>query len=393
MKRRVKLSLKKDHDKQKRVRVTDCRRQEDRLRQATSDSVPLASASSLKTALDDGDSLEMQLASSSATDDCSKTLLGTLASGGDCEVSSSSQDYPMMSCGSVDCDDDALPSSESGHQMETEGGTEEDEGKVGGSIFCCPGGAPSNSEQELGLEDVDRVSDPISRNDDSDLCTQYELSNTAQYSLSSSDVAHFEDFSMPLRPKTNPSVKRQTSLLSFMSRTSNSAPSLNSKDNHRLPTPCSSLASCSTGKGKVAVPTHAQSDTEIQTFDSSRGSGRNSRAKRSCPFYKKIPGRLSLHVYLFAGIDSIMEKGERFENHLTFLPLKHVYTRTYIHTIDCTCTLYDSLLTLLQVLAFPSMLSAMVPYLIAPPTSCLTSTTITTWDLPGSSNNQSTAVR
>ena len=354
MKRRVKLSLKKDHDKQKRVRVTECRRQEDRLRQATSDSVPLASgsasASSLKTALDDGDSLEMQLASSSATGDCSKTLLGTLASGGDCEVSSCSQDYPMMSCGSVDCDDDAPPSSESGHQMETEGGTEEDEGKVGGSIFCCPGGAPFNSEQELGLEDVDRVSDPISQNDDSDLCTQYELSNTAQYSLSSSDVAHFEDFSMPLRPKANPSVKRQTSLLSFMSRTSNSAPSLYSKDNHRLPTSCSSLACCSTGKRKEAVPTYAQSDTEIQTFDSSRGSGRNSRAKRSCPFYKKIPGRLSLHVYisLFAGIDSIMEKGERFENYHTFLPLHqmpglhvqtcihtYVYTRyrLYIHTL------------------------------------------------------------
>ena len=80
-----------------------------------------------------------------------------------------------------------------------------------------------NSKVESDSEEIDCVVYYL-YTPEIELCTRYcdDDSNPALYSLSSDDVAQFEDFSVPPhteRTQSNPSIRQQTSLLSFMTRT------------------------------------------------------------------------------------------------------------------------------------------------------------------------------
>ena len=201
-----------------------------------------------------------------------------------------------MSCGSSSIYD-VSPSS--GHQMESERDIEEsgvtDDAIPSSSVSC-------DSKVESDSEEIDCVVDPTP---EIEPCTQYcdDDSNPALYSLSSDDMAQFEDFSVPPhteRTQSNPSIRRQTSLLSFMTRTtcsrSNSesvmAPSTSSYCKQQTTAGTSLLANMvvPTGKEKATNRVNCQSDMDSQASGSNEGNGRSGRTKRTCPFYKRIPG-------------------------------------------------------------------------------------------------------
>ena len=210
----------------------------------------------------------------------------------DCDVGS--QEHPTdpmaMSCESASVGD---VSPGSGHQMESERDVEEygdtDDTIPSSSVSC-------NSKVESDLEEVDFITDPTHEIDLYTHCCD-DHSNPALYSLTSDDVAQFEDFGTPHRDRTqsNPSIKRQTSLLSFMSRTSRS----NSESPLTLSTNKQQTASTSladsvmpTGKGKATNRVNGQADTGSQVSEENGTSG---RTKRTCPFYKRIPGTLYIN--------------------------------------------------------------------------------------------------
>ena len=103
-----------------------------------------------------------------------------------------------------------------GHQMESERDMEEcgdtDDAIPSSSVSC-------NSKVESDSEEIDCVTDPTPEiglchrpyTPETDLCTQYcDDSNSALYSLSSDDIACFDDFSVPPyteRTQSNPSIK------------------------------------------------------------------------------------------------------------------------------------------------------------------------------------------
>lgn len=207
----------------------------------------------------------------------------------DCEVGSIDH-HPTdpVSCESADV------SLGSGHQMESERYVEE-YGDTDDAIPCSS--VSCNSKEEFNSEEVDSITDPTP---EIDVCTHYcdDHSNPALYTLSSDDMAQFEDFSTTCMPRTQrtqsyPSVKRQTSLLSFMSKASRSnstTPSMNSDSKQQTAGHGTSLAnSCiPTGKGKVTNRVNVETGTHSQISESSEGN----RTKRMCPFYKRIPGTL-----------------------------------------------------------------------------------------------------
>ena len=212
----------------------------------------------------------------------------------DCDVGS--QDHPTspmaMSCESASVYD---VSPGSGHQMESERDVEE----YGDTDDAIPSSSASfNSKVESDSEEVDYVIDPTPT-PEIDLCTQYydDHSNPALCSLTSDDMAQFEDFGTQHRDRTqsNPSIKRQTSLLSFMSRTSRSnSKSTSSLSTNKQQTSSTSLADSvmPTGKGKATNRVNSQADTGSQISGTSEENGTSGRTKRTCPFYKRIPGTL-----------------------------------------------------------------------------------------------------
>ena len=301
MKRRAKFSLKRNSQKLKKPHIVDSICQPgvpenqgllNKGPQTVSGFVASLSASSnLDTAATrDGDSRPELAPVGHSNDD----FLDEATS--DCVV-----DHPTdpMSCEPVSvCD--ANPGS--GHQMESERRLEEcrDTGDaIPSSNVSC------NSNEESGLEEVDFITDPTP---ESDLCTHYDdLSNPSVYALSSDDVAQFEDFSMPHthRTQANPSVKRQTSLLSFISRTSSTnskfppTPSMSSDSKQQIAGTSSANTILPTGKGGKGKGTNrmiVQGDTGSQVSVGSDRTGTNGRVKRTCPFYKRIPG-IVISVY------------------------------------------------------------------------------------------------
>ena len=211
----------------------------------------------------------------------------------DCDVGS--PDHPM-SCKSPSVSD-VSPSS--GHQMESKRDVEEsgdtDDAIPSSSMSC-------DSKVESDSEEIDCIVDPTP---EVELCTQNcdDDSNPALYSLSSDDMAQFEDFSVPPhteRTQSNPSIRRQTSLLSFMTRTTRSrsnsesvlAPSMSSYCKQQTTAGTSLLANAvmPTGKEKATNRENDRSDMDSQASGSNEGNGRSGRTKRTCPFYKRIPG-------------------------------------------------------------------------------------------------------
>ena len=208
----------------------------------------------------------------------------------DCGIGSQDCPADTMSCEAASvCDMDPG----SGHQMEIEGDVEEYGDTADDAIPSSS--ISSDSKAESNSEEVDCVVDPTP---EIDLCTQYcdDHSNPALYSLTNDDIAQFEDFSVPRhteQTQSNPSIKRQTSLLSFMSRTSRSSsesPSTTSMSKQR--TGITSLADSTmpNGKGRARNRVNGQSSTGSQVSGSSEGSGASGQTKRTCPFYKRIPG-------------------------------------------------------------------------------------------------------
>ena len=175
------------------------------------------------------------------------------------------------------------------HQIESERDLEEN-GNTGDAvlptcIFC---------EDLSSAREIDSVADPMPENG---VCTHYcyddDDSNPSLYTLSSADMAEFEDFSVPRthRAQANPPIKRQTSLLSFMSKSSKSGPSTNSKQ--------WSVAGISqvdgvipTDSGKAANTAVVQSGSDVRASGGCEGNRTNGRIKRTCPFYKRIPGSM-----------------------------------------------------------------------------------------------------
>lgn len=302
MKRRAKLSLKRNSDKPKRTRTIDDGQQRGSLdEEIRRDSLATASGTAIASSLGeadpavgDSDVLESRLVSSISSSVGDEAFLASLASNdGDCRGEApGSLDYPM-SCHSVETNSCDVPCSSrpagSGHQMETEEFVEE-----GKNIVISSHSDPSSQspEQDTGLENIDYVADPVSDSNDDDLCTQFDSTDTTQYTLLISDIAEFEDFDVPPRPCANPSIKRQTSLLSYMSGANSSSSPVTatviSNDKHRPPCNSSSRSSCElAGSRKGEGPAPVQCDTATQASDCSR---RNSKVKKTCPFYKKIPG-------------------------------------------------------------------------------------------------------
>ena len=285
MKRSARLSLKRKNGLHKRPHVTEIPQQKDvhlDLYSRPSQYVPLAlptsdSTSNCGTAVSsrDGDINDGPDLFSGVDSKC------FLSSESNSETSSC-QDT-LMSCEST--------LSPSGHQMESERAVEEV--KLGDDPIAPSSSVSLCSKQEP-IEDVDRVVDPLAVSENStdmiDPCTHdYPLPT-----LSSSEMARFEDFSMPHQPQgASPPVHRQTSLFSFMSRThrsmSTSAVQVTdeSEDRRRLAAHRSSVGELQKVVEKGGAPELHQYNTA-----GSQASERNDRAKRMCPFYKRIPGKL-----------------------------------------------------------------------------------------------------
>ena len=265
--KRARLSLKRKNVHCKKPDIKDFPQQYERPSQGP---VPgSVSGSELETADADGDDDTVDADKATTPNLNDDAFLVGLDSGGDYEVKNS-QDYPMsLDRNSVD----------SGHQMETESVAEED-GDEGDlmpphSTPCCP-------TSDAGVVEVDCATDPVSVDD---LCTHYGLSDTA---LSVEEFTQFEDFGMQYN---NSSVKRQTSLLSFMTRTSSSTSSSVPTNSMGLTdNTCMSSASKPAGTGKRAIPAFSPLDTGMQPAGGSQGNKTDARAKRTCPFYKRIPG-------------------------------------------------------------------------------------------------------
>lgn len=285
MKRSARLSLKRKNGLHKRPHVTEIPHQKDvhldlYSRPTSSQYVPLAlptsdSTSNCGTAVSscDGD-----------INDGPELFSGVdgkrfLVSESNSEASSC-QDT-LMSCEST--------VSPSGHQMESERAVEEV--KLGDDLIGPSSSVSLCSKQEP-IEDVDRVIDPlaVSENTTDNPCTHDHPLPT----LSSSEMARFEDFSMPHQPQgANPTIHRQTSLFSFMSRTDRSMSTSavqvtdESEDRRRLAAHRSSVSELQRAVEKEGVPALHQYNTA-----GSQASERNDRGKRMCPFYKRIPGKL-----------------------------------------------------------------------------------------------------
>ena len=297
MKRRAKLSLKRSNQKLKKPHVIDCSLEShDYLNKSCKSShtvsgfvASLSTPSCQETAEvrkvgDIGEASGPELAPIDHPNVRDNTFPEEATH--DCEVSSLDNPTDSMSCESTDV------SLGSGHQIELERYVEEcgdtDDAILSSGVSC-------NSKEEFNSEDVDCITGPTPK---IDLCTHYcdDHSNPALYALSSDDMAQFEDFDVPRTQRThsNPSIKRQTSLLSFMSKTSRSnstTPSMNSDcSNSKQQTAGISLANSSipTGIGKVTNRVNGQAGTGSQVSKSSEGNG----TKRTCPFYKRIPGTL-----------------------------------------------------------------------------------------------------
>ena len=300
MKRRTKLSLTRNTANHKRARVTEVPQQRHRINEPPSpppcsNSIPTTCASKFvigeqelitskgQEEANPSDSDDLGPSTNPTAVDYGKSLA---TPDGDCGVSSSQPDCPM-SCGSVDVNHVFVDAAAgSGHQMETEC-TEEDINDTD-SVLPPPCVSVADSEQISDfMEDV--LTDPIFESE-IDLCTQHGPSNSAHYT-----PPNDETFNMPHRVHRKSPATRQTSLLSFMSTTtssihvSTSVPIINSQDNHECQTACTSSARSLTGRGNGAFPV-SKSLTETQAVEFSQGIKTQNRVKRTCPFYKRIPG-------------------------------------------------------------------------------------------------------
>ena len=293
MKRRVRLSLKRSSESRKRRHVTETPRQSD----GGPGSLTCLSRSAPKFVIeeDDQDSslcpTETREYNNTEADGRSvgQTFFASLSSE-DWAVSGS-QDCPM-SCDLVTVNSVDAPTG-SGHQMETKiiPGADDDNS----SMLLSPSVSTACSERESDIiEDIDRVTDPIFESENDLWTTQVNKATPTRHVPSSGDNTKLEQFSAQYRSHSTPCIKRQTSLLSFLSRTnisthaSSSNPIRNSKEPSKLIT--SSSANNLTGNGKGESPT-VQSHNGIQFAEYCQGN--NARVKRTCPFYKRIPGKSS----------------------------------------------------------------------------------------------------
>ena len=303
MKRRAKLSLRRSSQKLKKPNVIDyIPETQDYLNKAAKSVSGFAASLSTSACQE---TAKISGAESTSLDHPSvkeDTFLDEATDDGSCHgCDVGSQDHPNdMNCESVSV---CNMGPGSGHQMESDRDMEEC-GDTDNAIPSSSSGMSCNSTVESDSEQVDYITHPTP---EFDLCTHYydDHSNPALYSLSSDDVAQFEDFSAPRRTErtqSNPSIKRQTSLLSFMSRTSRSnsesfsSPSVSSDDG-RQGSACTSLPNVVMAAGKRKATNHGNSQSSRMNGQADRtvseSSGETSgRTKRMCPFYKRIPGTL-----------------------------------------------------------------------------------------------------
>lgn len=300
MKRRARLSLKRSSASHKRRHVTETPRQSvcgPRHR----GSLACPSGSPPKFVIEEDEQTSSLCPTEDNPRECNNTEADEpsasptfFASSGDWAVSAS-QDCPMC-CDFVSVNSVAAPAG-SGHQMETKIISEGD-----GSTLPSPRASTACSERKLDfIEDIPHVTDPILERED-DLWTEVDEAIPTHYVPSSGVNTQFKQFNMQYRSHSTPTIKRQTSLLSFLSKTntstqaSSSNPIGNSKEACELSTGCSSSANNLTGINKGEFPTVSQSHTGIKFAEHSQGN--NTRVKRTCPFYKRIPGKSSCTYFV-----------------------------------------------------------------------------------------------